>query len=44
MQQKVLNINAVTKVGSGCVNNCIPYLFSKKNKRSFFFKFFLSFF
>ena len=25
-----LNINAVTKVGSGCVNNCIPYLFSKK--------------
>lgn len=25
-----LNINAATKVGSGCINNCIPYLFSKK--------------
>ena len=22
-----LNINAVTKVGSGCVNTCVPYWF-----------------
>tara|TARA_B100001093_G_scaffold475560_1_gene501214 strand:+ start:63 stop:509 length:447 start_codon:yes stop_codon:yes gene_type:complete len=28
-----LNINAVATVSSGCINSCIPYLFSsKKNK------------
>jgi len=25
-----LNINAVTKVSSNCINSCIPYLFSRK--------------
>ena len=27
-----LNINAIAKVSSGCINSCIPYCFSKKKK------------
>ena len=27
-----LNINAVASVSSGCINNCIPYLFSSRKK------------
>jgi hypothetical protein len=27
-----LSINIVAKVGSGCINSCIPYLFSSKKK------------
>tara|TARA_B100000902_G_scaffold378703_1_gene412210 strand:+ start:461 stop:916 length:456 start_codon:yes stop_codon:yes gene_type:complete len=27
-----LNINNLTETTSGCLNNCIPYLFGKKNK------------
>ena len=27
-----LNINNVTQVTAGCLNTCLPYLFSKKNK------------
>lgn len=27
-----LDVNTLTKVSSGCINNCIPYIFGKKNK------------
>ena len=27
-----LNINTLTQVGSGCVNSCIPYFFSKSRR------------
>ena len=29
-----LNINTVVEVSTGCINTCLPFCFSKKNKKT----------